>query len=88
MSIASLFPTVRRWDMVVMFLFLALVFTFEMLGVFSTRMITITQLVKAYIPMPCRIMVCAWLCWHFVLSDLVKMCAGALPLPGAPGSSL
>ena len=74
-SIFSSFPTVRHWDMVAMLVLLAAVFTFEMLGVFSGRMITITQLIKQYIPMPCRWCLIGWIFWHFILSDLVKQCS-------------
>ncbi len=67
-----MFSGIRRWDLIAMFLLLALVFIFEMLGVFSPKMITITQIIKDFIPMPIRIMVCSWITWHFVVSDLVR----------------
>jgi hypothetical protein len=55
-----------------MFVLLAAIFTFEMLGVFSPKMITITQIIKDLVPIPCRVMILAWLVWHFFLSDIVK----------------
>lgn len=67
-----MFAGIRRWDLVLMFVLLASVFTVEMLGVFSPRMVTVTQIIKAYLPMPLRIMIYAWLGWHFILSDLVR----------------
>lgn len=67
-----MFAGIRRWDLVLMFVLLASVFTVEMLGVFSPRMVTVTQIIKAYLPMPLRIMVYSWLGWHFILSDLVR----------------
>lgn len=72
-----MFAGIRRWDLVVMFVLLALLFTFEMVGVYSTKMVTITQIIKAYTPMPVRVMVYAWLGWHFILSDLVREVSGA-----------
>lgn len=68
----TLFSGIRRWDLIVMYALLGALFTFEMVGVFSTKMITITEIIKAYVPMPLRIMVLAWLCWHFWWSDIVK----------------
>jgi hypothetical protein len=70
-----MFPQIRRWDLVVMFSLMAAMFTFELIGVSSTRMVTITQIIKAYTPMPIRIMVYSWLGWHFIISDLVKQIA-------------
>jgi len=66
------FSGITRWDLVVMFVLLAAIFTFEMLGVFSPKMITITQIIKDLVPIPCRVMILAWLVWHFFLSDIVK----------------
>lgn len=63
---------IRRWDLVLMYALLGALFTFEMLGISSGKMITITQIIKAYIPLPVRIMLLAWLCWHFWWSDIVK----------------
>lgn len=67
-----MFSGIRRWDLVLMFVLMGAMFTVEMMGVFSPRLITITQIIKAYIPMPIRIMILAWLCWHFMLSDIVR----------------
>lgn len=67
-----MFSGIRRWDLVLMFVLLGAIFTVEMLGVFSPGMVTITQIIKAYVKMPLRFMVLAWLNWHFIVSDLVK----------------
>lgn len=67
-----MFSNIRHWDLIIMFVLFAAIFTFEMLGVFSPKMITITQIIKDLVPMPCRIMILAWLCWHFCVSDIVK----------------
>lgn len=48
----TLFSGIRRWDLIVMYALLGALFTFEMVGVFSTKMITITEIIKAYVPMP------------------------------------
>jgi hypothetical protein len=44
-----------------------------MMGVFSPKLVTITQIIKAFVPIPCRVMVLAWLVWHFLISDLIAM---------------
>lgn len=67
-----MFTGIVRWDLVVMFVLFGLMITFEMIGVFNTHMITITQIIKNFVPIPCRIMVLAWLQWHFFWSDIVK----------------
>lgn len=67
-----MFSGIRHWDLIVMFVMLGLIFTFEMLGVFSPKMITITQIIKDFVPIPCRVMILAWLVWHFLISDLMK----------------
>jgi hypothetical protein len=65
-----MFRNIQHWDLIVMFVLMGLMFVFEMLGVFSPRLVTITQLVKDFVPIPCRVMVLAWLVWHFFVSDL------------------
>lgn len=45
---------------------------FEMVGVFSPRLVTITQIIKSFMPMPCRIIMLAFLGRHFILSGLVR----------------
>lgn len=66
----SMFAGITRWDLIVMYVLLATIFTFEMIGVFSPHMVTITQIIKSYVPMPLRWMIVAWLFWHFIGSDL------------------
>lgn len=68
----SLFAGIDRWDLIVMFVLFGLMFTFEMLGVFSPHLVTITQILKSFMPMPVRFMVYAWLGWHFIVSDLIR----------------
>jgi hypothetical protein len=53
-----------------MFVVMGVIITFEMLGVFSPRMVTLTQIIKAYVAMPLRWMIIGWLFWHFIGSDL------------------
>jgi hypothetical protein len=65
-----MFAGIQRWDLVLMFVLLAVIFIFEMLGVFSPQLVTITQIIKSLVPMPLRWMVIAWLFWHFIGSDL------------------
>lgn len=67
-----MFAGIRRWDLILMFVLMAAIFTVEMVGVFSPRMVTITQIVKAIIPLSIRFMLCAWVFYHFVVSDIVR----------------
>jgi predicted CDP-diglyceride synthetase/phosphatidate cytidylyltransferase len=67
-----MFPGIKRWDLILMFALLAAITLFEFLGVASSKMITITQIVKSYVPIPCRLMILAWLNWHFFMSDIVR----------------
>jgi membrane associated rhomboid family serine protease len=67
-----MFAGITRWDLVTMFALLSAIFVFEMLGVFNPRLVTLTQIIKAFIPMPVRIMILAWVCWHFVISDIIR----------------
>jgi hypothetical protein len=56
-----------KWDVVLMSLALAVVFTFEMLGIFVPKYVTITAIVRAYIPKWLRAMILGWLCYHFMV---------------------
>lgn len=67
-----MFSGIRRWDLVLMLSLIAAIATVELLGVFSPRMVTITQLVKSWIPIPVRVMILAWLNWHMLYSDIVR----------------
>jgi hypothetical protein len=75
-----MFSGIKRWDLVVMFCLMGALTVFEMLGVFSPRLITITQILKALVPMPVRIMVLAWLCWHFCFSDIIRAIQTGTPI--------
>lgn len=68
-----MFTNIRRWDLIIMFVLMGSLFVVEMLGVFFPHMVTITRIVKAYISIPVRVMILAWLNWHFLFSDIVKM---------------
>lgn len=56
-----------RWDLIAMCVALAIVFGFEMLGVFTDRYVTVTALVRAVVPKWARAMICGWLCYHFLI---------------------
>lgn len=56
-----------RWDLIVMSVALSVVFVFEMLGVFTARYVTITAIVRAYVPTWLRAMIGGWLYYHFVI---------------------
>lgn len=65
-----MFKGIDHWNLIVMFVLFGVMFGFEMLGVFSTHYVTITQIIKAAVPMPVRWMLISWLFWHFIGSDL------------------
>lgn len=56
-----------RWDVVAMYLAMAVIFVFEMLGVFSPRYITITHIVREHVPLWARGMIIGWLFVHFLI---------------------
>lgn len=56
-----------RWDVIALCVALAVVFVFEMLGVFTTRYVTITALVRQVVPLWARAMILGWLCYHFMI---------------------
>lgn len=56
-----------RWDVIALCAALAVVFVFEMLGVFTTRYVTITALVRQAVPLWARAMILGWLCYHFMI---------------------
>lgn len=60
-----------RWDVLVVAILMGGLTLFELLGVFGQHMVTITDIIKAYLPIPLRIMVLSWLVWHFFVSDIV-----------------
>lgn len=57
-----------RWDLIAMCVALAVVFVFEMLGVFTDRYVTITAIIRQNVPMQVRLPIFGWLFFHFVLS--------------------
>jgi len=48
---------------------LAVVFAFEMAGVFGKHYVTITAIVRATIPIWLRAMILGWLAWHFMIDQ-------------------
>jgi hypothetical protein len=66
-SLLSQFPT---WNIVLGMVLMAALTAWEMLGVTDGRYLTITHWIKSWMPISIRIMILAWLCWHFVGSDL------------------
>lgn len=61
-----------RWDVIVGLLLMGLLTAWEIAGVADSRFMTITEWIKSWMPMALRIMVWAWLGWHFIGSDLFK----------------
>ncbi len=59
-----------HWDVVVGCVLMGALAAWEMAGVFDARLMTITQWIKSWMPMALRVMIWAWLGWHFIGSDL------------------
>lgn len=59
---------ILRWDYIAMCVALSIVFVFEMLGVFGKDFVTITYIVRSYMPMWMRAMILGWLCYHFMIA--------------------
>lgn len=57
----------KRWDVVAMCVAMSIVFTLEMLGVFTNKYVTITAIVRGTVPRWARAMICGWLYYHFVV---------------------
>lgn len=57
----------KHWDVVAMCVAMAIVFGFEMMGVFGHKYITITALVRMYMPKWVRAMILGWLVYHFMI---------------------
>lgn len=56
-----------RWDYIAMFVAMSILFVLEMLGVFGKHYVTITDVVRAYMPLPVRAMIWGWLGLHFLI---------------------
>ena len=59
-----------RWDELAMYISLGIVFGLEMAGVFGKNYITITALVRAYIPIWLRAMFAGWIVYHFLIDPV------------------
>lgn len=56
-----------HWDYIALCISMAVVFGFEMLGVFGKDYITITYLCRTYLPLWARGMIIGWLAVHFLI---------------------
>lgn len=66
----SLLAHYARWDVILGIALMGALTAWEMIGVVNGKYLTITDWIKSWMPMALRIMILAWLCWHFVGSDL------------------
>jgi hypothetical protein len=57
-----------RWDYVAMCVAMGILFTLEMFGVFGKHYVTITFIIRTYMPIWARAMVWGWLGWHFLIA--------------------
>lgn len=67
---AGLFKQYARADVILGMALMAALTAWEMVGVFDGKLLTITDWIKSWMPMALRIMIWAWLGWHFIGSDL------------------
>ena len=58
-----------RADYIGMFVAMSILLVLEMLGVFGHKYVTITAIVRAYMPMWVRAMVWGWLGLHFIFKS-------------------
>lgn len=58
-----------RADYIAMFIAMAILFVLEMMGVFGQKYVTITGIVRAYMPAWARAMVLGWMCYHFLIQQ-------------------
>lgn len=58
-----------RWDVVAMCVAMSILFTLEMFGVFTDRYITITAMVRMFIPKWVRAPLIGLLAYHFMFGD-------------------
>ena len=64
----------HHWDVVVMFVLFAAIFTFEMLGVCSSHFVTITAIIREFIPLGWRVVILGWLVYHFAIVSMIQQC--------------
>jgi hypothetical protein len=57
-----------------MFCLFVAIFVFEMLGVCSSHFVTITAIIREFIPLGWRFVIIGWLCYHFLIVSLVQQC--------------
>lgn len=55
-----------RWDTVSITIAIAILVVLELLGVFNDRYVTITYLVRTFIPLPARAAIIGWMWYHFM----------------------
>lgn len=59
---------IATWNLAVWCVTLAIALGLEMLGIFRGGAdTTLTSLICRVLPLPVRVMVCAWLCFHFLI---------------------
>jgi len=56
----------HHWDYVALCVAMAVVFALEMLGVFGKHYVTITYIIRTYMPWAARVAVWLWLGHHFL----------------------
>lgn len=68
----QLFKQFKRTDVIIGMCLILAMAVWELLGVFDGKYLTLTDWFDSFLPIWARAPILAWLCWHFVVSDLAK----------------
>lgn len=62
--------TFKHWDVAALLIAMLIVFVLEMMGVFGKQYVTITAVIRTYVPMWARAMILGWLAFHFLIDKV------------------
>jgi len=62
----------KQVDFTLMLVLIGAIASLEMIGIFNARFVTITQIIKQYMPISVRLMIVVWLFWHFIVFDILQ----------------
>lgn len=61
-----------HWDVAALLVAMLIVFVLEMMGVFGKQYVTITAVIRTYVPMWARAMILGWMMFHFLIDKANK----------------
>lgn len=56
------------WNVAIWLVIIGAFAVFELIGVFSGKLATLTDLIRQWLPIWVRAMILGWLTWHFLMS--------------------